>query len=166
MDRARFSLDDDPGASIGLTKESMYTLLNKYLESLFYSRDHFRQYCEIYAKQQGLKPYGILSAHGSFRDEEWTYDTDTSSENIQDWIAENDGAYGTLIIACCNSEAVTPDSERSLLFVPDRTFELFIYHPKDGKIAHPVFSIIKPGGIEIDSYTIRYELEQLKRRVG
>ena len=124
---------------------------------LFKDTPKFKEYLDNYGNINGLNKYALLCIHGASNNG-WFYIDGNKSYSMQSWIDWADGEYSALVLAVCNSGAYTPKSKKSILFVPDK----IIYGGK-GLEDSPVFSLIVPGIGEIDSYTIDYELEELKK---
>lgn len=130
--------------------------MDEKIDQFFYGKDSFREYCGLYAKLAGLKPYAILAAHGSTNGE-WIYFDSGKTRSVQRWINSRDGDYGNLLIYPCNPGIHTPRSKKSLLGVPDSEVVLSEYPRGDY-----TFGLITPTKGIIDSYIIDYELEQLR----
>lgn len=130
--------------------------IDEKIDQFFYGKDSFREYCELYARLTGLKPYAILAAHGNTNGE-WVYSDSGKTRSVQRWINLRDGKYGTLIIYACNPGVHTPSSKKSLLWAPDADVRL-----SESFRGDYTFDLITPTKGIIDSYVIDYELGQLK----
>lgn len=90
----------------------------------------------------------------------WIYFDREKGHNVQSWINRVDGKYSGLLLCVCNPGSHTPRSKRSILVVPDSDIDFTGSHA--GRA--PIFSLLIPKIGEVDSCTIGYELEQLKKR--
>ena len=130
--------------------------IDEKIDQFFYGKETFREYCELYAKLERLKPYAILATHGSTNGE-WIYFDGDNERSVQRWINLRDGNYGSLLIYACNPGIHTPSSKKTLLWVPDSDVIL-------SKICRGgyTFDLITPTKGIINSYSIDYEFEQLR----
>lgn len=132
--------------------------VDQHLKLLFKERGKFRQYCELFSEINGLKPYGILNAHGISREKQWVYQDNNKFFPVQNWIKAQDGNYGTLVLYVCNPGVHTPTSKKSLLWVPAGNVKLIGDAVRDFH-----FDLIDPEKGMIDSYTIDSDLEALEK---
>jgi len=126
------------------------------IQNFFFEKKTFQTYCELYARIEGLKPYAILAAHGNAY-EEWVYFDSDDEMPVQRWIDLRDGNYGALLIMACNPGNHTPSSKKSLLWVSDSN--TIMGTSSRGSFT---FDLITPKNGIISSYTIDYELQQLR----
>jgi hypothetical protein len=129
------------------------------LEHFFGERPSFREYIDLYGRFNKLPRIALLEAHGDANGDWVFYDGDNGEieRSVQNWINRKDGKYSALLLCVCNPESHTPRSKKSILVVPDTTINLGI-NP-DHEI---IFDLIVPDIGNVDSYTINYEMEQLR----
>jgi len=121
-----------------------------------------RDECDSYAKKKKLSPYIVLDAHGDHKNGKWDFYDDDKNYSVQRWINKQDGKYGSILIACCNADAVIPRSKESIIIfsngstIDNRTgSDLPLYN----------FEVILPGQKEpINGYSLEDDFKQLKSR--
>ncbi|MBU1111732.1 MAG: hypothetical protein ABIG93_04530 [archaeon] len=147
----------------GLDVDGIESHLEKRLDELFYSRPLFREYIDLYGRLNNLPKMALLEAHGDTNGDWVFYDGQNGEieQPVQKLITRNDGKYSALLLAICNPGMHTPKSRKSILVVPDTTINWGL--STDHEI---IFDLIVPRIGELDSYTIDYELEQLKKKLS
>ena len=127
-----------------------------------------KKYIELYGQLKKLKRIAALDAHG-YSNGEWKLSEGSHGEikrPVQDWIDENDGKYSALVLRVCNPGHHTPRSKRSILVVPDSIVGNF--DPSTHELINDredIYSLIVPKIGEVDSYTIEYEIEKLRKKL-
>lgn len=138
-------------------------------EDMLRGRDEFKEYIRLFAglrrrEDPTVKDIGVLYAHGD-SDGEWLYVDADEETPVQKWVDSQDGRYGALLLAVCNPgcssspRTHTPKTRASLLLAAES--DVHFYDWKDAFC----LDLIKPGGEIIDSYTIGYELEHLRKQL-
>lgn len=135
-----------------------------HLNIIFKDKANYREYCDLYARLNGLKPYALIVAHGDTVKGRWVYSDENREKSMQRWISAHDGDYGTLLLNSCNPGGVVPSSRKSLVWFPNSNMRLSnILFNKQSQSPFN-FELFVPGSDIIDSYSIDYELEQLKKK--
>ncbi len=132
---------------------------------IFLSNDFFhlfKKYFQLFEKLTGLVGNSVLFAHGGASENNWTFYDGRDGEKekkVESWVKEQDGASGILTLCVCNPEHCTVIPEKSLLVLPDNSFNGLSL--KNGE-AH--LSLISPKE-EITGYILEYETELLKKQL-
>lgn len=141
-------------------KKSAQEFLDHKLEELgFGVNSKSRELVDLFGKIHNLDRYALLAAHG---DEygQWTYFDEGKEHTVQSWINKVDGKYSGILLCVCNPENYTPSSKKSVLLVPDNDIDL------RNSNQNCIFSLILPEIGEVSSYTIDYEINNLKKQLG
>ncbi len=133
--------------------------LDKTLCQILGERPEYKEYIDLYGQIHRLERYASLAAHGDTSGK-WVYFDREKEYAVQSWINEVDGKYSGLLLCVCNPGSHTPKSKKSILVVPDSNIDFTgMYAGRD-----PIFSLLVPRIGELDSSTIGYELEQLRKQ--
>ncbi len=149
--------DHEIGESLEDTSDAQDFLDNK-LNQFFGNRPEYREYIDLYGKIHGLDRYALLAAHADTNGR-WVYFDAEREYAVQSWINKVDGKYSGLLLCVCNPGSHTPKSKKSILVVPDSDIDF------RGVGRDPIFSLLVPKVGELDSYTIDYETEQLRKQL-
>jgi len=133
--------------------------LDTKLDQFFGNRPEYREYIDLYGKIHGLDRYALLAAHADTNGK-WVYFDGEREYAVQSWINEVDGKYSGLLLCVCNPRSHIPKSKKSILVVPDSDIDFRPWSERD-----PIFSLLVPKVGELDSYTIGYETEQLRKQL-
>jgi hypothetical protein len=136
--------------------------LEERLDQFFADRPSFREYIDLYGRLNKLPRIALLEAHG-YTNGDWVFHDGPNGEierRVQNWINKNDGKYSALLLCVCNPGSYTPKSKKSILVVPDTTINFGT--STDHEI---IFDLIVPGIGNVDSYTIDYRTEQLRKQL-
>ncbi|MDA1196982.1 MAG: hypothetical protein O2779_03400 [Nanoarchaeota archaeon] len=141
------------------TNSDAQAFLDDKLNQFFGNRPEYREYIDLYGNINGLDRYALLVAHGETNGK-WAYHDGKKEYTVQSWINRVDGKYSGLLLCVCNPGGHTPKSKRSILVVPDSDIDF-----RPGAERDPIFSLLVPKVGELDSYTIGYETEQLRKQL-
>lgn len=136
--------------------------LDEKIDQFFQSNPKFKEYIDLYGKINNLSRYALLAAHGDDNRGRWVYYNKEKEYSVQSWINKVDGKYSGIFLCTCNPSNHTPKSKKSILVVPDSDVDFTGIHTR----RNTIFSLLVPKIGEIDSYTIFYELEQLKSQIN
>lgn len=128
---------------------------------LFVNRNpKHKEYIKRFSKSHGLTGTIMLDADGDEEDGRYIYWDEDKSHPVQDWINCHDGRAAVLLLRCCNPSSSGIQSRSSIILVPNYDFSEI---RQDGENAgETIVEMYVPGKGYIDSYTIDYELKQLK----
>tara|TARA_Y100000310_G_C20571038_1_gene758046 strand:+ start:703 stop:1224 length:522 start_codon:yes stop_codon:yes gene_type:complete len=164
LDEGDLYITDDIAKELGVnTVDEAEDELERSLKLLLQERPKFREFIDVYGQVNGLAGLAVLSAHGLANDSSstWKYVDGEGVEEIQTWIDSNDGDYSALLLYSCNGDHYTPTSKQSVILVPDRKI-IDIPHIFN----EPVYSLLVPGREEVDSNTVDYEIEEMKKKLA
>jgi len=125
----------------------------------FFSNPEFKTYSDLYARKNNkVKPYAVLDAHGSLVDNEWKFQDKGRDYSINNWIKKREGTYGSFLITCCNEgKTAIPKSKKSVIVFSNGATSF----GSDGWN----FEIILPGQDRpFNPYCLEYEINNLKSR--
>ncbi|MBT3405966.1 hypothetical protein HN419_02245 [Candidatus Woesearchaeota archaeon] len=134
------------------------TFLDEKLNQFFGNTPEYREYIDLYGLVHGLEKYALLAAHADTNGE-WVYFDEGREHSVQSWVNEVDGNYSGLLLCVCNPGSHTPNSAKSILLVSDSDIDY-----RTGE-RDPIFSLLVPEVGELYSYTVGYELEQLRTQL-
>ena len=132
--------------------------LDEKLDQFFGSTPEYREYIDLYGQVHDLEKYALLVAHADTNGE-WVYFDGGREHTVQSWVDNVDGNYSGLLLCVCNPGSHTPKSEKSILLVPDSDID-YVSSERE-----PIFSLLVPEVGELYSYTVSYELEQLRKQL-
>lgn len=125
----------------------------------FFSNLLHKEYAKLWGQKNNLQGYGILWAHGdSCLGKGWKYEDNGKFRSVQKWINENDGKFSTLILKCCNPDAVEIKSKKSVILVPNQEFSNVLH-----QIGGVQVELYAPRKGYLDDYVIEYELKKLRK---
>ncbi len=119
-----------------------------------------KELVSLYTKKIDLDRKAILLAHGSYDHHRWMYSSGEHQIPVQRWINHIDGKYGILILECCNPYGLEIHSNISAILVPNAVYSGALQNLGDVQV-----ELFIPKIGYIDSYTIDYELEQMRKNV-
>jgi hypothetical protein len=149
--------DHERGDRLESTNDAQ-DFLDEKLDQFFGNAHEYRAYIDLYGRVHGLEKYALLAAHGDTNGE-WVYLDGGKEHAVQSWINKVDGDYSGLLLCVCNPGSHTPNSAKSILLVPDSDIDY-----RTGE-RDPIFSLLVPKVGELYSYTVGYELEQLRKQL-
>lgn len=138
----------------GNIEERITEAVTKILGNDFAEGSKFMTFIEghMHGRRRGI---AVLLAHGSGKDDGWMYEDGDNYHSIQEWIDARDGKFACLFILCCNPEATTVKSKKSLLVFADRETKAGYLDIEE----RACFSLVHPKEGEIDAYTIDHYIK-------
>jgi hypothetical protein len=129
------------------------------------AQTEYKEMTELYMKKMKLEKKAMLIAHGNDIDEKWVFTDGRNEFPVQGWINVNDGVYGLLVLCCCNPEGRQIHSRKSAVLVPNNIYSPLLQRTVGVSASDSLqVELYIPKIGYIDSYSIAYELEKMRKK--
>jgi hypothetical protein len=144
-------------------KETIDSLCDEFREAfshILYNNPLHKEFLEQAQQHTNTNRIAVLDAHGNTRNNQWVYCSGGEQRLVQSWIRKQDGLYAAIFMHCCNADAHSIATSKSLLFVPSTTVS---YNDIINATTH--IELVAPYVRHIDPVRAQEQLEQYKAYV-